>query len=486
MKKINVSTQKKHSISPYLYMQFMEPLSNADTSVDAAWDYLHDCWQPCVVDAIKELAPPMIRFGGCFASYYHWKEAVGPRDQRVPILNQCWDGVFSNQVGTHEFMQLCREVGAEPLMCVNTESDGRMHWAYPKAGMDRFGTVEEAMEWVAYCNDPDNALRKSHGVNDPYNLRYWQIGNETSYDKRGYDADKSAEVSAKFAKGMRKVDPSLKLLGWGDDFRRFDEKWAQKLCEAAGDDIDIVAYHYHYETYPHELKDQMENNNYRMNPERTWDNLMSMYQYMGTRIDQMREAVAPYGKRLAMTESHFNLPGRNRNEMLSSWAMGVAYARSLNTVEHNADFIDIATSADFFGTRWQVNAILFNNPINPNSRAYLQPVAEVMKLFRHHIGANALDVSGLDAQDITASLSADGKTAYLHVVNPSAHTEQPIEIAIDGKTVKSMKIFEIAKNPTDEIMMTCPDLFKPEEKTVEGATYKMPPASVAAIEVTLA
>jgi hypothetical protein len=181
-----------------------------------------------------------------------------------------------------------------------------------------------------------------------------------------------------------------------------------------------------------------------------------------------------------------SITGRNRNEMLSSWAMGVAYARSLNTVEHNADIIDIATSADFFGTRWQVNAILFNNPINPNSRAYLQPVAEVMKLFRHHIGANALDVSGLDAQDITASLSADGKTAYLHVVNPSAHTEQPIEIAIDGKTVKSMKIFEIAKNPTDEIMMTCPDLFKPEEKTVEGATYKMPPASVAAIEVTLA
>lgn len=67
----------------------------------------------------------MIRFGGCFASYYHWKEAVGPRECRVPILNQCWGGVFSNQVGTHEFLQLCREVGAEPLMCVNTESDGR-------------------------------------------------------------------------------------------------------------------------------------------------------------------------------------------------------------------------------------------------------------------------------------------------------------------------------------------------------------------------
>ena len=485
MKKINISAQKKHTISPYLYMQFMEPLSNADSSVDAGWDYIKDRWQPCLMDVVKELSPTMVRFGGCFASYYHWKEAVGPRESRIPLYNQCWDGMFSNQVGTHEFMQFCREVGAEALMCVNTESDGRMHWAYPKAGQDRFGTAEEAAEWVAYCNDPDNALRLSHGVKDPYNLRYWQIGNETSYDQRGYNADKSAEVTAKFAKAMRAVDPSIKLLGWGDDFRRFGEKWATKLCETAGDDIDLVAYHYHYETFPGEQKELMKNNEFRKNPEQTWDLLMTMPQYLQTRIDQMREEVAPYGKKLAMTESHFNLPGRNRNEMLSSWTMGVAYARTLNTVEHNSDIIDIATSADFFGTRWQVNAVILPTPVHERSRGYLQPVAEIMKLFRHHIGKYALDVSGLEKENLTASLSEDGKTAYLHVVNSSMHSEDVLNININGIPAKSLKIIEIAKDPTNEVMETCPDIFKPEEKVVEGSVYKMPPASVAAIEVIL-
>lgn len=483
MKKINITTQKKHTISPYLYMQFMEPLGNADSSVDAGWDYVKDAWQPMLVNKIKELAPTMIRFGGCFASYYHWKEAVGPRTSRIPMLNQTWDGWYSNQVGTHEFMQLCREVGAEPLMCVNTESDGRMHWAYPREGQDRFGTAEEAAEWVAYCNDPDNALRRSHGITAPYNLHYWQIGNETSYDKRGYNADKSAEVAAKFAKAMRAVDPSIKLLGWGDDHREHTQ-WATKLCEATGDDIDLVAFHYHYEGM-NNPDSVLHDNEYRKDPEKTWEQLMTAYRFMEKRIGEMRAEVAPYGKRLAMTESHFNIRGRNRCELLSTWAAGVAYARSLNIVEHNSDIIDIATSADFFGNRWQVNALLLPTPINSGS-AYLQPVGEVMKLFRHHIGTHALDVKGMDAQDITASLSADGKTVYLHLVNASAHTEQPITIAVDDREVKSMKIFEIAKDPMDEIMQTCPNLFLPEKKNVDGTVYTMPPASVAAIEITLA
>ena len=68
MSKIKVSNKIKHTISPYLYMQFMEPLGVADTSVDAAWDFIENDWYPIVVDKVKELAPTMIRFGGCFAS----------------------------------------------------------------------------------------------------------------------------------------------------------------------------------------------------------------------------------------------------------------------------------------------------------------------------------------------------------------------------------------------------------------------------------
>lgn len=133
--KLTVSASPKHKISPYLFMQFAEPLGTADTSVDAGWDYLNDRWQPKLIEKIRELGPTMIRWGGCFASYYHWREAVGPREQRISMLNLCWDGMFSNQVGTHELADLCRQVNAEPLMVVNMESDGRMHWAYPKPGM---------------------------------------------------------------------------------------------------------------------------------------------------------------------------------------------------------------------------------------------------------------------------------------------------------------------------------------------------------------
>ena len=121
----------------------------------------------------------MIRFGGCFASYYHWKEAVGPMEKRVPMVNYCWDGLYSNHVGTHELIDFCRQINADPLIVVNMESDGRQHWAHPKPGVDRCGSAEEAAEWVDYCNNPDNALRKSHGHNDPYNVKFWQIGNET-------------------------------------------------------------------------------------------------------------------------------------------------------------------------------------------------------------------------------------------------------------------------------------------------------------------
>lgn len=84
---IQIDPRPLHTISPYLTMQFAEPLSNADSSIDAAWDYVAGQWQPSTVEIIRKLAPPMIRWGGCFSSYYHWQEAVGPRHERRPMLN---------------------------------------------------------------------------------------------------------------------------------------------------------------------------------------------------------------------------------------------------------------------------------------------------------------------------------------------------------------------------------------------------------------
>jgi alpha-L-arabinofuranosidase len=84
-------------ISPYLYMQFMEPLGVTDSSVEGAWDWADDDWRKDFVDVVKDLAPDVIR----------------------------WGGRESNRIGTHEFIDLCRRVGAEPLWCVNFLADGR-------------------------------------------------------------------------------------------------------------------------------------------------------------------------------------------------------------------------------------------------------------------------------------------------------------------------------------------------------------------------
>src|ERR1700675_1811572 len=115
-------------LSPYLYMQFMEPLGVTDGSVEAAWDHLRDDWRDDVVEVTRELAPTMMRWGGIFADFYRWREGVGPRDRRPPMVNLLWGGIEANQVGTAEFVDFCRRVRAEPLVCVNFESDGRRQY----------------------------------------------------------------------------------------------------------------------------------------------------------------------------------------------------------------------------------------------------------------------------------------------------------------------------------------------------------------------
>ena len=93
---------------------------------------------------------------------------------------------------------------------------------------------------------------------------------------------------------------------------------------------------------------------------------------------------------LALTECHYAIPGRNRCEVLSSWAAGVSYARLMNLHERNGDLLKIATLADFCGTRWQVNAIMI--PV-PSGKAFMMPVAKIMALYRKYSGKEYLEVS---------------------------------------------------------------------------------------------
>jgi len=145
-------------LSPYLYMQFMEPLGATDGSVEAAWDHGTDRWREDVLAVTRDLAPTMMRWGGIFVDFYRWREGVGPRNQRPSMLNLLWGGVESNQVGTTEFVDFCTTVGAEPLICVNFESDGRQQYMKSKDSV-RTSDAKEAAAWVPYCNDPRDAER---------------------------------------------------------------------------------------------------------------------------------------------------------------------------------------------------------------------------------------------------------------------------------------------------------------------------------------
>src|SRR5690242_7325950 len=129
-------------ISPGLYMQFMEPLGVSDPSVEAAWNYDQDDWRKDFIDTTKDLAPDVMRFGGLFSRYYKWREGVGPPDKRPWMRNYAWGGKETNRVGTCEFVDLCRRVGAEPLYCVNFLSDGDKRYTATREG-NRTGDAQE-------------------------------------------------------------------------------------------------------------------------------------------------------------------------------------------------------------------------------------------------------------------------------------------------------------------------------------------------------
>jgi alpha-N-arabinofuranosidase len=121
-----------------------------------------------VIGALKELHIPVLRWpGGCFADEYHWRDGIGPRDQRPRRPNASWGGVDTNAFGTHEFMDLCEMLGAEPSITGNLGS----------------GSPQEMMEWIEYMtSDSDSALarlRRQNGRDKPWKLHYFAVGNES-------------------------------------------------------------------------------------------------------------------------------------------------------------------------------------------------------------------------------------------------------------------------------------------------------------------
>jgi alpha-N-arabinofuranosidase len=121
-----------------------------------------------VVEALRKIKIPVLRWpGGCFADEYHWKEGIGSRDMRPTMINTHWGMVTeTNAFGTHEFLDLCEQLGCEAYVAGNVGS----------------GTVEEMQDWVEYMTfDGDSEmanLRRMNGRDKPWRVKYFGVGNE--------------------------------------------------------------------------------------------------------------------------------------------------------------------------------------------------------------------------------------------------------------------------------------------------------------------
>lgn len=145
-----------------------------------------------IIKALKELKIPNLRWpGGCFADTYHWKDGIGPKENRPTIVNQWWGGVTEdNSFGTHDFLNMCELLGAEPYLSGNVGS----------------GTVQELSDWVQYANfkgkSPMSDLRTKNGRTEPWKVNFWGIGNEAWGCGGNMTADYYANEYRKYATFM--------------------------------------------------------------------------------------------------------------------------------------------------------------------------------------------------------------------------------------------------------------------------------------------
>ena len=166
-----------------------------------------------VVEALKAIHVPVLRWpGGCFGDTYHWMDGIGAKENRKKIVNTNWGGVTEdNSFGTHEFLEFCKQVGCEPYISGNVGS----------------GTVQELSDWIEYCNmggvSPMADLRRKNGQEDPWNVKFWGIGNENWGCGGNMSPDFYASVARQFSTFMRNYDnehPIYKIAcgANGDDF----------------------------------------------------------------------------------------------------------------------------------------------------------------------------------------------------------------------------------------------------------------------------
>jgi len=367
-------------VDSLIYGNFFEHLGRAVYGGAYDPDSPHadeDGFRKDVIQAARELNVSLLRYpGGNFVSNYHWQDGVG--EERIPRMELAWNRLETNEFGTNEFMKFNNKIGSQPYFAVNMGT----------------GTITEAQRWVEYTNVESGPyyaeLRKEHGYEDPWNIKYWSLGNEMDgFWQIGHlNATDYAKKARETAKVMRLTDPSISLIAAGASNFRPDANpmhWNRVVLEELKNVVDYLALHI-----------------YVGNPDDNYYNFMStpMVLEERTKIVEglIREMMsrADRGDRpdikIAWDEWNVWYRARAGDSMTGDRALEEHYnledalvvAGFLNVFVRNADIVKMANMAQL------VNVIA---PIfTKEDDMYKQTIYYALQLFSEHTYGTSLDV----------------------------------------------------------------------------------------------
>ncbi|MGD0508120.1 MAG: alpha-N-arabinofuranosidase [Terriglobales bacterium] len=404
-----------------------------------------------VIATLKQLHSGVYRWpGGNFVSGYEWRDAIGDPDKRPPIMDPVWHAVQPNDVGTDEFMTLCRLLDVEPYVTVN----------------GGFGDAWSAAQLVEYTNGavttPMGKLRAANGHPEPYHIKLWGVGNEPWGEwQLGFMPVAQWELKHNmFAKAMRQVDPTIMLIAAGampdamtgsKQAKRLNGQivpeylspgdWSGNLLAHCLDNMDMISEHF-YSTSG-KRTDLQTGEKVDAGPQ----SLVEWERAPATQVRSKYEHYQEYLKRIP------ELKAKPVPISLDEWAYIGAPPNSYKVVPAYAwAFHEMFRHSDLY----QLGAFTFATAMISEDRtnAVLNPTGLLFKMYREHFGTIPVEVSGDSPQpkpiypaggdqpavnpgsdtyplDVGAALNDDHKTLTFAVLNPS-DSEQQLRLAING------------------------------------------------------
>ncbi len=387
-----------------------------------------DGFRKDVLQAAKAMRVSVLRWpGGNFSSGYNWKDGIGPKDQRPRRWDTAWQEEESNRFGTDEFIEYCRKLSAEPYICVNMGT----------------GTMQDAADWVEYCNATTDTywanLRKKNGYAEPYNVKYWALGNEVygSWQAGHKDAVEYAADAVEFGKMMRWVDPTIKLVACGGPGVDWNFPVLEKLVYL----VDYISLHH----YGGSLDTAKEfNDAYEF--EKQVQTLDAVITAVMSRTDKKERVAIAVDEWNIWFRSWFHRGDNHMLEEIYNLRDALWIASGLNMFHRNCRTVKLADVAQL------VNVIA---PIMTNETGLvLQTTYYPLQLYTDHCGDVALDalvrsdtfpgLPDVPYLDVSATTDGGNQKLTLAVVNRHPTADISVEIEIEGfKPRSSGSLYEI-------------------------------------------